>query len=78
VLAFGGAVADFATPMEADGAFQRVMGLAFVQPDLGAAFQIGVGLASGKKKAPGWVKVALRLVRVKSRAPSSPSRELIC
>ena len=42
MLAFGGAVADFSTTMEADGAFQRVMGLALVEPDLGTTLQIGI------------------------------------
>ena len=36
------AVADFAALMKADGTFQRVMGLVLVEPDLGAALQIGV------------------------------------
>ena len=35
-------VADFAALMKADGTFQRVMGLALVGLDLGAALQIGV------------------------------------
>jgi len=39
MLAFGGTVADFTPAMEADGTFQRVMGLALVEPDLGAALQ---------------------------------------
>ena len=42
MLAFGGTVADFTPAMEADGSFQRVMGLALVEPDLGAALEIGV------------------------------------
>lgn len=42
MLAFGGAVADFAPAMETDGSFQRVMGLALVESNLGAALQIGI------------------------------------
>lgn len=42
MLAFGGKVADFTPAMEADDTFQLVMGLALVEPDLGAPLQIGV------------------------------------
>ncbi len=34
VLAFGGAIADFALPPDAQGIFQGVMGLTLVQADL--------------------------------------------
>ena len=37
VLALGGAVADFALATDAEGVFQGMVGLAFVQTDLGAA-----------------------------------------
>lgn len=33
---------DFASPVEADDTFQRVKCLALVEPDLGAALQIGI------------------------------------
>ena len=42
MLAFGGTIAYFAAPVEADGPFQRVMGLALVEADLGTTLQIGV------------------------------------
>ena len=42
VLAFGCAVADFTLATDAEGVFQSVMGLAFVQPDLGAALHGGI------------------------------------
>ena len=37
VLAFAGTVANFALASDAQGVFQGVMGLAFVQPDMGAS-----------------------------------------
>lgn len=42
MLAFGGAIADFATTMETDGALQRMMRFALVRPCLCAALQIGI------------------------------------
>jgi hypothetical protein len=42
VLAFGCSVADFTLAADAEGVFQSVMGLAFVQPDLGAALHVGI------------------------------------
>lgn len=42
VLTFGGSVADFALAADAEDVFQSVMGLAFVQPDLGAALHVGI------------------------------------
>lgn len=42
MLPFGGAVADFTLATDAQGIFQCVMCLAFVQTDLGAALHIGV------------------------------------
>ena len=42
VLPFCCAVADFALAADAEGVFQGVMRLAFVQPDLGAALHVGV------------------------------------
>ena len=42
VLSFGGAVADFTLASNAQGIFQRVMRLAFVQADLGAALHVNV------------------------------------
>src|SRR5690606_12327427 len=42
MLAFGGTVADFTPAMEADCPLQRMMRFALVEPDLGAALQIGV------------------------------------
>jgi hypothetical protein len=40
MLPLGGAIADFAAPIETDGALQRVVGFALVEPDLGTALQI--------------------------------------
>ena len=42
VLAFGGAVADFALTADAQGVFERVVRFALVEPDLGPALQFGV------------------------------------
>ena len=42
VLAFAGTVADFALASDAQGVFQGVMGLAFVQPDMGASAHVRV------------------------------------
>lgn len=50
--AFGGTVAKFATPVEADGTFQRVMRLALVEPDLNAALQIGIQIPIDHEQGP--------------------------
>lgn len=42
VLAFGGAVADFALATDTQGVFQGVMGLALVQANLGPSLHVGV------------------------------------
>ena len=42
MLPFARSVPDFAAPMEADGALQRMVGFAFVEADLGLALQAGV------------------------------------
>ena len=42
VLALAGTVADFALASDAQGVFQGVMGLAFVQPDMGASAHVRV------------------------------------
>ena len=41
VWAFAGAIAEFALTADAQGVFQGVMGLARVQPDLGALAHVG-------------------------------------
>ena len=42
VLAFGGAIADFALAADAKGVLQGMMGLTFVEPDLCAALHVGI------------------------------------
>ncbi len=42
LLPLGGAVTDFAAPVEADGALQRMVRLALVQAHLGPALQVAI------------------------------------
>ena len=42
VLTFGGSVTDFTLSTDAQGVFQGMVCLAFVQTDLGAALHVGV------------------------------------
>ncbi len=42
VLAFAGAIAEFALPADAECTLQSVMGLALVEADLGAALHVGI------------------------------------
>jgi hypothetical protein len=42
VLPFGGPVANFTLAADAEGVLEGMMGLAFVEPDLGAALHVGI------------------------------------
>jgi hypothetical protein len=42
VLTFDGPIADFALPLDAQGVFQGVMGLALVEANLGTTLHVGI------------------------------------
>jgi hypothetical protein len=52
VLSFAAAVPDFALAADAEGIFQSVMSLAFVQPDLGTALHVGIEQPVDGKERP--------------------------